>query len=135
MKKVFIICIALLTVMAISCKKDSTTTAKPSPVGFWKGKWSNTSPSTPPDIDTLYLLFRADGTLRQIYASLPPRDTTNPNKDSGTWVVTNDSIINWSNGFGESYSGVIRSNSTVIAGTWGNTPSSTDVGQFYIAKQ
>ena len=132
MKKVIIICIALLTVMAISCKKDSTTTStKQNPTGFWKGQWSNASPSTPPNLNYLWLIFKSDGTLRQIYGA----DTTSSNQSTGTWAMVNDSVISWTNLFPEYYHGVIRSNSTAMQGIWGSTSGVDTIGQFALTKQ
>lgn len=135
MKKVIIIFFAVLSVFAISCKKSSTT-PKPSPVGFWKGQYSNTGPGTIPSINYVFFLFRSDGTMREYYSST---DTTSTNKTGQSYTVVNDSIVNWSSDYGGgatySYSLVIRNNSTKMFGSWGNASSTTNGGVIDVTKQ
>ncbi|MEZ5053338.1 MAG: hypothetical protein R2807_00990 [Chitinophagales bacterium] len=127
--KLFIAILVSFIIISACTKEKQTFNA----VGFWKGKWSNSGPSTPPDNQYLWLLIRSDGTLRIYYDAT---DTTGSNKESGTYTISNDSILNWSiPDWGEMATVKIRNNSTKLVGTWGSSPSNNNLGQIEVDKQ
>ena len=135
MKKTIYIAVLSLIIglAATSCKKDETK-AKFSPVGFWKGKWSNSSSPTPtPNNEFLWLTFKEDGTIRVCYDDT---DTTGSNKASGTYTVSDDNTVSWIvPDFDESSVANVRENETKLVGSWGQTPSNNNQGLLEVTKQ
>ena len=130
MKKLILILSICIGFFA-ACKKDSTTPT-PSPVGFWKGTYSTSVGG--PLTNTVYYLFRSNGTMREFYGT----DTTTTNKTDGTYTVT-DSTVNWHSDYGSgntfSYTAKIRNNSSKLVGTWGSASSNNNGGSLDVSKQ
>lgn len=131
MKKTFLILATLVLFFASSCKKDKDETPKPSILGFWKGKYGNST--SYPSLGYAFL-FRNNGTVR-IFNNL---DTAAAIKAEGTYTVSGTTVTTnytYSTSLSYSTSATIDNNMTFQEGTWGNGTSTTDGGRFFIVKQ
>lgn len=124
--------ILTITVMGLaSCKKEKT--AKPSLIGFWKGKYGNTTnyPSS-----GYGFLFRKDGSVR-VYNSV---DTAASSKAEGTYTLTGSTInasYTYQNAFADTYSftGTVNPSFTFLEGTWGAGTNNNNGGRYFVVKE
>lgn len=129
MKK-FFSAVVLCSLVFISCKKDKVES--PSIVGYWKGKWGGS------DAYPTYgyaAIFRSNGTVRVFDGA----DTATAAKAEGTYTVSGTTVT-------ASYlyqgattpiliSSKVDAKFTFLEGTWGNSPSSTSGGKWFMNKQ
>ena len=127
----FIIAVIACSFVFISCKKDKGPEAA-SIVGFWKGKWGSA------DSYPAYgyaALFRANGTVRVFDGA----DTATASKAEGTYTVSGTTVTSSYLYQGAStpilISAKVDAKFTFLEGTWGNSPSSTNGGKWFMNKQ
>ena len=121
--------------LLISCKKSSpVTNSNPAYVGLWKGKYGG---GTNYPTNGYAMLFRNNGTFR-VFGGTDTLIATL--KGEGTYTVSNGTTINGSytypdDGGTYSISATLNSNNTFLEGTWGNAPSNSNGGMFFMVKQ
>lgn len=127
----FFMAIVLCSFVFISCKKDKGPEAA-SIVGFWKGKWAFS------DAYPTYgyaALFRSNGTVRIFDGA----DTATAAKAEGVYTVSGTTVTATYTYTGSSslmaISATVDSKFTFLEGTWGNSPSSTNGGKWFLNKK
>lgn len=127
----FIIAVITCNLIFISCKKESSPET-PSIVGFWKGKWGSS------DAYPTYgyaALFRSNGTVRIFDGA----DTATAAKAEGTYTVSGTTVTANYTYAGSAnllaISATVDSKFTFIEGTWGNSPSNTNGGRWFLNKK
>lgn len=120
--------ISMICILAFSCKKEDNTVT--SITGLWSGKWGNGS-STPNN--NMTVIFRENGTARVLYGYLSDTSTA-IYKSEGSYTFTGgEAQFTYFEG---SYTFIHKANPSKnkMEGTWGNAPSTTDGGKFYLDK-
>ena len=121
-----------LVFLAGSCKKDDPKPEVPSVVGFWSGKYGNSS-TTYPTVGYA-ALFRANGTVRFFDGS----DTATAKKGEGAYTVSGNTVnatYAYTPGSNYSVSSLSDAKFTFLEGTWGNGTNTTNGGRWFMNKK
>jgi carbonic anhydrase len=136
MKKATLI-ISALALLASSCKKEEAPKETPSPVlGYWKGKYNNSTTPGALFSDNYAMLFAANGKVR-VYDLGTATDTAtllSAQKADGTWLLNGTTLqVSYASGSNTiNTTGTVNAAFNNMSGTWAK--NTTVKGNFYLNK-
>lgn len=78
----FLLIIMLAAFTFTSCKKDDKKNDNSTPVGYFKGTFTNGEPAA----QNIFFLIRENNTCRQYYGAISNTDSANMSKEENIWV-------------------------------------------------